>query len=241
MRLQDILDAVTERTKIIVINSPSNPTGWVMPLPEMKALRDAARARGLWILSDEVYSHFVYGNVAASSFLQICTDEDRLIVTNTFSKNWAMTGWRAGWLIYPTGMDSVFARLGQYNTTSIPTFIQHAAVVALNEGDDFIRTMVRRCTESRAIMVEGLSRLNGVTVFAPEGAFYLMVRVDTAETSLQLALRLLREAKVGVAPGTAFGPEGEGCIRMCFAISTELAHEAVVRLTRFFGLAAQLT
>jgi aspartate/methionine/tyrosine aminotransferase len=241
LRLQDILDAVTERTKIIVINSPSNPTGWVMPLPEMKALRDAARARGLWILSDEVYSHFVYGNLPASSFLQICTDEDRLVVTNTFSKNWAMTGWRAGWLIYPTGMDSVFARLGQYNTTSIPTFIQHAAVAALNEGDDFIRTMVARCTESRAIMVEGLSRLNGVTVFAPEGAFYLMVRVDTAETSLQLALRLLRESKVGVAPGTAFGPEGEGCIRMCFAISTELAREAVVRLTRFFGLARQPT
>jgi aspartate/methionine/tyrosine aminotransferase len=241
LRLQDILDAVTERTKIIVINSPSNPTGWVMPLPEMKALRDSARARGLWILSDEVYSHFVYGNVSASSFLQICTDEDRLVVTNTFSKNWAMTGWRAGWLIYPTGMDSVFAKLGQYNTTSIPTFIQHAAVVALNEGDGFIRTMVRRCTESRAIMIEGLSRLNGVTVYAPQGAFYLMVRVDTAETSLQLALRLLREAKVGVAPGTAFGPEGEGCIRMCFAISTELAREAVVRLTRFFGLAAQPT
>ncbi len=134
LRLQDILDAVTERTKIIVINSPSNPTGWVMPPSEMKALRDAARARGLWILSDEVYSHFVYGNAPASSFLQICTDEDRLIVTNTFSKNWAMTGWRAGWLIYPTGMDSVFARLGQYNTTSIPTFIQHAAVAALNGG-----------------------------------------------------------------------------------------------------------
>jgi aspartate/methionine/tyrosine aminotransferase len=235
LRLQDILDAVTERTKIIVINSPSNPTGWVMPLEEMKALRDAARARGLWILSDEVYSHFTYGNAPAASFLQICTDQDRLIVTNTFSKNWAMTGWRAGWLIYPMGMDSVFARLGQYNTTSIPTFIQHAAVAALNEGDDFIRTMVHRCTESRAIMVEGLSRMKGVTVFPPEGAFYLMVRVDTAETSLQLALRLLREAKVGVAPGTAFGPEGEGCVRMCFAISPELAREAVARLTHFFG------
>lgn len=96
LRLQDILDAVTERTKIIVINSPSNPTGWVMPLAEMKALRDAARARGLWILADEVYSHFVYGNSIAPSFLQICTDRDRLIVSNTFSKNWAMTGWRAG-------------------------------------------------------------------------------------------------------------------------------------------------
>jgi aspartate/methionine/tyrosine aminotransferase len=237
LRLQDILDAITERTRIIVVNSPSNPTGWVMPLAEMEALLDAARARGLWILSDEVYAHFVYGNAVAPSFLQICTDQDRLIVSNTFSKNWAMTGWRAGWLVYPAGLDSVFARIGQYSTTSIPTFIQHAAVTALNEGDDFIRTMVGRCAESRAIMVDGLSRLKGVTVFPPEGAFYLMVRVETEETSLALALRLLREAKVGVAPGTAFGPEGEGFLRMCFAISPALAREAVARLTGFFGLA----
>ncbi len=237
LRLQDILDAVTERTKIIVINSPSNPTGWVMPLAEMTALRDAARARGLWILADEVYSHFVYGNSIAPSFLQICTDRDRLIVSNTFSKNWAMTGWRAGWLVYPAGMDSVFARLGQYSITSIPTFVQHAAVAALDQGDDFIRTMVARCAESRAILVDGLSRMRGVTAFPPEGAFYLMARVDTTETSLDLALRLLRDAKVGVAPGTAFGPEGAGCIRMCFAISPDLAREAVARLTGFFGLA----
>jgi aspartate/methionine/tyrosine aminotransferase len=237
LKLQDLLDAITDRTKIVVVNSPSNPTGWVMPLAEMEALRDAARARGLWILSDEVYSHFVYGNALAPSFLQICTDQDRLIVSNTFSKNWAMTGWRAGWVVYPAGLDSVFARIGQYSTTSIPTFIQHAAVVALDEGDDFIRTMVGRCAESRAIMVDGLSRLKGVTVFPPEGAFYLMVRVVSEETSLALALRLLREAKVGVAPGTAFGPEGEGFLRICFAISPELAREAVARLTGFFGLA----
>ena len=235
LNLQDILDAVTDRTKIIVVNSPSNPTGWVMPLAEMEALRDAARERGLWILSDEVYSHFVYGNAVAPSFLQICTDQDRLIVSNTFSKNWAMTGWRAGWLVYPAGLDTTFARIGQYSTTSIPTFIQHAAITALNEGDDFIRTMVARCAESRAIMVDGLSRLKGVTVFQPQGAFYLMVRVAGEETSLNLAFRLLREVKVGVAPGTAFGPEGEGFLRMCFAISPELAREAVARLTDFFG------
>jgi aspartate/methionine/tyrosine aminotransferase len=148
-----------------------------------------------------------------------------------------MTGWRAGWLVYPAGLDSTFAKLSNYNTTSIPTFIQHAAVTALNEGDDFIRTMVARCTESRAILVEGLSRLKGVSVFPPAGAFYLMARVDTGESSLDLAMRLLREAKVGVAPGTAFGRGGEGFIRICFAISPELAREAVNRLTGVFGLA----
>lgn len=237
LKLQDVLAAITDRTRIIVVNSPSNPTGWVMPLAEMEALRDAARARGLWILSDEVYAHFVYGNAVAPSFLQICTDQDRLIVSNTFSKNWAMTGWRAGWLVYPAGLGSAFAKLGQYNTTSIPTFIQHAAVTALEQGDDFIRTMVGRCAESRAILVEGLSRLKGVTVFPPEGAFYLMAKVDTGESSLGLALRLLREAKVGVAPGTAFGPDGEGFVRICFAISPELAREAVARLTGVLGLA----
>jgi aspartate/methionine/tyrosine aminotransferase len=233
--LSDILAAVTPRTRIIVVNSPSNPTGWVMPMGEMEALLAAARERGLWIISDEVYNHFTYGNAIAPSFLQIATPSDRLIVTNTFSKNWAMTGWRAGWIVYPDGLAATFGKLGQYNTTSIPTFIQHAAVTALEEGDGFIRTMVGRCAEARAIMVEGLSRLKGVTVFPPDGAFYLMARVETGEKSLDLAFRLLREAKVGVAPGTAFGPEGEGFIRICFAISPELAREAVARLARVLG------
>ncbi|WP_424135423.1 pyridoxal phosphate-dependent aminotransferase [Roseomonas chloroacetimidivorans] len=233
--IEDIEAAITPRTRILVVNSPSNPTGWVMPLAEMEALRDLARERNLWIISDEVYAHFTYGNSIAPSFLQICTPSDRLIVTNTFSKNWAMTGWRAGWMIYPEGLTGTFSKLGQYNTTSIPTFIQHAAIAALEEGDAFIRTMVGRCAESRAIMVEGLSRLKGVAVFAPEGAFYLMAKVETGETSLDLAFRLLREAKVGVAPGTAFGPEGEGFIRICFAVSPGLAREAVARLTRVLG------
>ena len=233
--LADIEAAITPRTRLVVVNSPQNPTGWVMPLGEMTALRDLARARGLWILADEVYAHFTYGNAIAPSFLQICTDADRLIVSNTFSKNWAMTGWRAGWLVYPAGLGPTFAKLGQYNTTSIPTFIQHAAVAALDDGDAFIRTMVGRCAESRAILVQGLSRVPGVTVAPPDGAFYLMARIASpalrpGETSLDLAFRLLRDAKVGVAPGTAFGPEGEGFIRLCFAVSPGLARDAVARL-----------
>lgn len=241
LSLSDILAAVTPRTRILVVNSPSNPTGWVMPLAEMVALRDAARERGLWILSDEVYNHFTYGNAIAPSFLQVTTPTDRLIVTNTFSKNWAMTGWRAGWITYPEGLAATFSKLGQYNTTSIPTFIQHAAVAALEQGDEFIRSMVGRCAESRTILVEGLSRIRGVTVFPPEGAFYLMARVETGETSLDLAFRLLSEAKVGVAPGTAFGPQGEGFLRICFAVSPELAREAIVRLTRVLERGGEAT
>ena len=233
--LADIEAALTPRTRVLLVNSPSNPTGWIMPFEEMKALRDLARARGLWILADEVYAHFTYGNAIAPSFLQICTEDDRLIVANTFSKNWAMTGWRAGWLVYPRGLGATFSKLGHYNTTSIPTFIQHAAIAALEEGDSFIRTLVGRCAESRAILIDGLSRLPGVTIAPPDGAFYLMARVAGDEPSLDLAFRLLREAKVGVAPGTAFGPEGEGLIRICFAISPALAREAVARLSRVLG------
>jgi aspartate/methionine/tyrosine aminotransferase len=235
--LADIEAALTPRTRVIMINSPSNPTGWTMPLSEMTALRDLARDRGLWILSDEVYAHFTYGNHIAPSFLQICTEDDRLIVTNTFSKNWAMTGWRAGWVIYPSGLAPTFAKLGQYSTTSISTFVQHACIAALNEGDSFIRTMVDRCAEARAILVDGLSRLPGVTVAPPDGAFYLMARMGGDEPSLDFALRLLRDAKVGVAPGTAFGPEGEGLVRICFAISPALAREAVARMSSVLGRA----
>ena len=213
--LGDIEAALTDRTRLIVINSPSNPTGWVMPLAEMAALRDLARARGLWILADEVYAHFTYGNAIAPSFLQICTDTDRLIVSNTFSKNWAMTGWRAGWLVYPQGLGPVFAKLGQYNTTSIPTFIQHAAVTALDEGDGFIRTMVGRCAESRAILVDGLSRVPGVTVSPPDGAFYLMARVaepasHPGESSLELAFRLLVASQGGRRPRHGVRPRRRG-------------------------------
>ncbi len=230
--LDAFLAAVSPRTKVIAVNSPSNPTGWVMGRADMERLAAFARERGLWILSDEVYNHFTYGNAIAPSFLEVTGQDDRLLVTNTFSKNWAMTGWRAGWLIFPRGMAEVFDNLGQYNTTSIPTFIQHAAIAALDEGDDFIRTMVARCAESRRIFLEGLSALPGVRVSVPEGAFYLMFAIDAEPDARAAAIRLLQEAKVGVAPGTAFGPEGAGWMRLCFAVSPALAREAIARLTR---------
>lgn len=234
LALEDIAAAITPRTRVIAINSPSNPTGWVMPRAEMEAVRDLARKHGLWILSDEVYNHFTYGNAIAPSFLEICDGTDRLLVSNTFSKNWAMTGWRAGWLIFPEGMAAVFDNLGQYNTTSIPTFIQYACIAALEQGDDFIRTMVGRCQESRRIICEGLAAIPGIRAEAPEGSFYVMFSVEGETDAKALAVRILREAKVGLAPGTAFGPSGQGKLRLCFAIDTALARETVRRLSEFF-------
>jgi aspartate/methionine/tyrosine aminotransferase len=233
--IEDIEAAITPRTRMIALNSPSNPTGWVMPRADMQRLADLVRAKDLWLVSDEVYNHYTYGNAIAPSFLELMGPEDRLIVVNTFSKNWAMTGWRAGWMVFPAGLEQVFDNLGQYNTTSIPTFIQHACIAALEQGDDFIRTMVARCAESRRIVCEGLAGLPGLTLRAPEGAFYVMFSVEGCTDSVALAIRILREAKVGLAPGSAFGDSGEGQLRLCFAVSPDLAREAVRRLTAFFG------
>ncbi|MCQ4160120.1 pyridoxal phosphate-dependent aminotransferase [Roseomonas sp. GC11] len=230
LELADIEAAITPRTRVIAINSPSNPTGWVMQKGQMAALRDLARARGLWLLSDEVYNHFTYGNAIAPSFLEVCDASDRLLISNTFSKNWAMTGWRAGWLIFPEGMAPVFDNLSQYNTTSIPTFIQHACIAALEQGDGFIQTMVARCRESRRIFSEGLAAIPKVRVQAPEGSFYLMFSVEGETDSRALAVRILRQAKVGLAPGAAFGADPDGKLRLCFAVSPELARDAMARL-----------
>lgn len=207
LALEKVFAAVTERTKVIFINSPSNPTGWRMPPEDMIRLRDFARERGIWILADEVYNHFVYDDTGpAPSFLSICPPEDRLLVTNTFSKNWCMTGWRVGWLVFPAGLDQLFARLCQYNTTGVATFLQHACITALDEGDDFIREMVSRCQASRDILVAGLAELDNVTVFTPQGTFYLFFRIHgLTGSSLDMARRVLDEARVGVAPGSAFG------------------------------------
>ena len=235
LNLEKLFAAVTVKTKAVMINSPSNPTGWIMPYSDMIRLRDFCRERGIWIVSDEVYNHFVYNDDAkvAPSFLQVCAPSDRLLVTNTFSKNWCMTGWRAGWVIYPEGLSQVFDNLSQYNTTCVPPFIQTACIEALNHGDAFIAEQVARCAVSRRILCEGLSQSPNVTVSAPEGTFYLLFKVEGVTDGHQMAIRTLREAKVGIAPGSAFGPGGAAYMRICFAIAPELAHAAVERLLPF--------
>jgi aspartate/methionine/tyrosine aminotransferase len=235
--LDKLFAAVGARTKAIFINSPHNPTGWIMPAADMIQLRDFARERGLWIVADEVYNHFVYADDNAGpapSFLQLCTPEDRLLVTNTFSKNWCMTGWRAGWLVFPEGLHETFANLCQYNTTGVATFIQHACVTALDGGDGFIAAQVERCRAARAILLAGLSVLDNVTVFEPRGTFYLFFRVNgLAGGSLAMVRRILREARVGMAPGRAFGGSGDAYLRLCFAIDPALARETLKRLVPF--------
>lgn len=233
LELDDLFAAVTSKTRAIAINSPSNPTGWIMPREQMLAVRDFARDRGLWIVSDEVYAHFTYGDGLAPSFLQITEPSDRLIVTNTFSKNWCMTGWRIGWLVYPEGMTTIFDNLSQYNTTSVSTFSQHAAIAALDDGDDFIKSLVERSARGREIICSILDKLPNVRVFWPEGTFYFFFAVHGMNSGYDMARRILKEASVGVAPGSAFGPGGESFLRVCFAVDPALIEEGAQRLARF--------
>ena len=231
--LDDLFAAVTPKTRVIAINSPSNPTGWIMPREQMIAVRDFARERGIWIVSDEVYSHFTYDGKLAPSFLEITEPTDRLIVTNTFSKNWCMTGWRVGWLVYPAGMSTIFDNLSQYNTTSVSTFSQHAAVAALDQGDDFIKSLVERSAKGREIICSTLDRLPNVRVFWPEGTFYFFFSVHGMNSGYEMARRILKQAGVGVAPGSAFGQGGEAFLRVCFAVDPALIEEGARRLETF--------
>ncbi|MCY1209904.1 Aspartate aminotransferase [compost metagenome] len=233
--VEDLFAAVTPKTRAIAINSPSNPTGWIMPREQMVAVRDFARSQGIWILSDEVYAHFTYGSSIAPSFLEVTEPTDRLIVVNTFSKNWCMTGWRIGWIVFPRGMETVFENLSQYNTTSVATFIQHAAVIALDEGDEFIRTLVQRSAAGRQIICSALDRLPNVSVVWPEGTFYFFFSIQGMSSGYEMARRILRETGVGLAPGSAFGQEGEAYLRVCFAAHPALIEDAASRLVAFLS------
>ncbi len=214
--LDRLADAVTARTRAIFINSPSNPTGWTASRTDLEAILAIARRHGLWIIADEIYALFSYGNPRAPSFFDVMKADDRILFVNTFSKNWAMTGWRIGWMHIPAELGAVFENLVQYSTSGVAQFMQKGAVAALDHGDDFIRMQVERAEKAAEILVQRLSSTNRVEIEAPRGAFYLFFSVDGVADSRQAAFSLVDEAGVGLAPGTAFGPGGSHFLRLCF-------------------------
>ncbi len=228
--LDRLFDAVTPRTKALLVNSPANPTGWTAKRDELAAILDFARRRGLWIIADEVYHRFFYAGGRAPSFYDIAEDDDRIFYVNTFSKNWAMTGWRIGWLSAPPALAPVVENLVQYSTSGVAAFMQRAATAALDNGEDFIRSQVERARVGRQIMTETLAATGRARFVEPDGAFYLFFGVDGIPDTGRLALRLVDEANVGVAPGTAFGAAGQGFMRLCFARDAGQLRTAATRL-----------
>ena len=218
------------RTKAIFVNSPSNPTGWVMSRAEGEALLAFARQHGLYLIADEVYARVVYDGDVAPSLLDLAEPEDRVVVVNSFSKAWAMTGWRLGWLVGPPEIVEVMGKLIQYNVSGAPTFIQHAAVTAVREGEEFARSMTERYRAGRTLVLDALRGLNRVQVAPPDGAFYAFIKVDGITDSVAFAKEILARTKVGLAPGAAFGLGGEGHLRLCFAASQDRLIPALERL-----------
>lgn len=238
--LDRLFDAITPRTKAIALNSPSNPVGWTASLEELIAIRDECRKRGLWILGDEVYSRFYYGErgeTRAPSFLDICEDQEQLLLANTFSKNWAMTGWRMGWLQAPRAVDAAVERIIQYNSSGSPAFLQRGCVAALDLGEDFIARQVSQARANRDLVVGLLSEMPGIRFEIPKGAFYLFFRLEGMSDSLSTVLRIIDEANVGFAPGGTFGPGGEGHLRMCYLKDPAKIEEGLGRFGRWLKTA----
>ena len=228
--LDELLAAITPATRLLFLNSPGNPTGWTLTSAEQRAILDKCRQTGTWILSDDVYERLYFAGDAAPSFLEIADEQDRVVSVNSFSKSWAMTGWRLGWIVAPPALMDAIGKLNEFNMSSAPTFIQHAGVVALDKGDAFIAETRARYLKARDIAHAALSSIPGITAPRPDGAMYLFLKVEGCTDSLALAKSLLHSARVGIAPGAAFGAGGEGHLRLCFAQSEARIREASTRL-----------
>ncbi|MFO1303398.1 MAG: pyridoxal phosphate-dependent aminotransferase [Burkholderiales bacterium] len=230
--LDRLLAALTPDTRVLLVNSPNNPTGWTLTREEQRAILERCRRHGTWLVADDVYERLYYreDSPAAPSFLDLADPEERVVSTNSFSKSWLMTGWRLGWIVAPRALMPDLGKLIEYNTSCSPAFVQHAGVAAIAEGEPTVVHTRERFRRARDYLVGALAALPGIEVAPPAGAMYAFFRVDGLSDSLAFCKRLVREARLGLAPGRAFGPEGEGCVRWCFASDESRLADGVARL-----------
>ncbi|KEQ05700.1 pyridoxal phosphate-dependent aminotransferase [Pseudorhizobium pelagicum] len=232
--LQKLESLITPRTRAMFINTPSNPTGWTASREELAAILDLSRKHGVWIIADEIYALYYYGKeTRAPSFLDVMEEGDRVIFANSFSKNWSMTGWRLGWLVAPPEIGQVIENLIQYSNSGVAQFMQRGGVVALDQGDEFVRENIERAKISRDILCDTLIATNRVETLKPEGALYAFLKVDGITDSRAAALDIVDKVQVALAPGSAFGPGGEVFLRACFLRDPQRVREAAARLADY--------
>ncbi|PYQ24034.1 MAG: pyridoxal phosphate-dependent aminotransferase [Acidobacteria bacterium] len=234
--LERLLGALAPGTRAVIINSPNNPTGWALERQAQEAILAQCRRHGIWIIADDVYERLYYEGGSAPSFLDLADAGDRVVSTNSFSKAWLMTGWRLGWIIAPPALMPDLGKLIEYNTSCAPAFVQRAGVVAITDGEPTVQHTLGRLRAARDFLVAQIDAINGIEVASPPGAMYAFFRVEGVEDSLDFCKRLVRDARLGLAPGSAFGPEGDGFLRWCFAASQERLAEGVRRLARYLKL-----
>lgn len=230
-------EAVTRRTRLLIYTSPSNPLGWVATEEEQRELLEFSRRHNLWLLADEVYDRLYYRvselGVPAPSILREADRDDAVLVAQSFSKAYCMTGWRIGWLVARKDVAEKATQLNEFIVSHAPSFVQRAAQTALACGESDLRRMLVSLRENRDFCLEALRRIPGVTVPSPDGAFYLFPRIEGLTDSFSFCRRLLEETRVGLAPGVAFGAGGEGSVRLCYAAERSLLEEAMERIERF--------
>ena len=231
--LEEMFKACTPRTKAILLVTPSNPTGWVMKREDMEAVLEFARGRGIWIVSDEIYARTTFSGIRAPSFLDIADPEDRLFVVNSFSKSWAMTGWRLGWLVGPANVESKIYDMALYEYMAPPMFTQYGGIAALRHGEGFIKDQTAHWQKNLDLITERFAQMERVIFAPPPSSFYTFFRIKGFDDSMLLARQLIDEAGISLAPGGSFGSECGDYLRMCFGASSEKMHQAMDRLENF--------
>jgi aspartate/methionine/tyrosine aminotransferase len=226
--------AITPNTKAIFINSPSNPMGTVLSLIELQAILEMARKHNIWIIADEIYTRFYWktGEFRAPSFHDIKQDDDKVIFINTFSKNWAMTGWRLGWIEADPSLGTIIENIIQYTTSGSPQFIQRAGIVAMDQGEHVILAQKAKAFAARKVLLEALNSTGRVKMASPDGAFYLFFTIDGVKDTRKLAFDLIDNAGIGLAPGTAFGKGGEDFMRLCYLRDIKSIETTAERLVK---------
>ena len=226
----NLLNSITSKTKMVFINSPGNPTGWMINKEQQNLLLKHTRKHGCWLVSDEVYHQITFNGIAAPSFLQLSKPNDRLIIINSASKSFDMTGWRVGWVTHPEELGQHIAKLVQITTTGVPEFLQIGFVKALENYKSITNKLRQNLKKSRDLMFDRLRTWDQVECSIPQAAFYAFFKVKGLDNSLDFAKKLIVETNVGVAPGIAFGLSGEGHLRICFAAKEKFITDVMDRL-----------
>ena len=225
--LEELFAACKPNTSALLINSPNNPTGWMLEDDEQQLILDFCRERDIWLIADEVYNRIVYDRACAPSFADKVTDDDKYLIVNSFSKSWAMTGWRLGWLTAPKSLIKTLEIVTEFNFSCIFAPTQIAGIAALQEGESFIRASIERYRAAVETVECAFAELPRVTFPLPRAAFYAFFAVDGVTDSYAFAEDVLHQCGVGLAPGAAFGPQGEGYLRLCFAVEVTLLERAL--------------
>ncbi|MFQ5879240.1 MAG: pyridoxal phosphate-dependent aminotransferase [Dehalococcoidia bacterium] len=233
IRIDQVATQITDRTRLIIINSPNNPCGSVMAKEELEALAELAKGHDITVLSDEIYRRFLYEG-EHHSLASFPGMRDRTIILDGFSKTYAMTGWRIGFGVMPLALVEPISRLVTNSVSCTASFTQVAAIAAINGPQDDAYNMVAEFKKRRDVIVHGLNRIPGIRCAMPKGAFYAFPNVEeTGMASSQFADKLLEEAGVASLAGEAFGEYGKGFVRFSFANSTENIEKALERIDKF--------